>query len=47
VDVAVDIHNPHPAIALQHIEALAPYRPLFIEEPMPVERVDVSRSGRA
>jgi galactonate dehydratase len=41
VDVAVDIHNPHPAIALQLIEALAPHRPLFIEEPMPVERVDV------
>jgi galactonate dehydratase len=41
VDVAVDIHNPHPAIARQMIEVLAPYRPLFIEEPMPVERVDV------
>jgi galactonate dehydratase len=41
IDVAVDIHNPHPAIAAQLIEALAPYRPLFIEEPMPVERVDV------
>jgi galactonate dehydratase len=41
VDVAVDIHNPHPAIALQMIEALAPYRPLFVEEPMPVESVGV------
>ncbi|MCL5995483.1 MAG: galactonate dehydratase [Chloroflexi bacterium] len=41
VDVAVDIHNPHPAIALQLIEALAPHRPLFVEEPMPVERVDL------
>jgi galactonate dehydratase len=41
VDVAVDIHNPHPSIAGQLIEALAPHRPLFIEEPMPVERVDV------
>ena len=40
VDVAVDIHNPHPAIAGQLIEAIAPYRPLFVEEPMPVERVD-------
>ena len=40
VDVAVDIHNPHPAIGLQLIEALAPHRPLFVEEPMPVERVD-------
>jgi len=41
VDVAVDIHNPHPAIAMQLMEALAPHRPLFVEEPMPVERVDV------
>ena len=41
IDVAVDIHNPHPAIAQQMIEVLAPYRPLFIEEPMPVERVDI------
>jgi galactonate dehydratase len=40
VDVAVDIHNPHPSIAAQLIEALAPHRPLFVEEPMPVERVD-------
>jgi galactonate dehydratase len=41
VDVAVDIHNPHPRIAMQLIAALEPLRPLFIEEPMPVERVDV------
>lgn len=41
IDVAVDIHNPHPAVALQMIEALAPHRPLFVEEPMPIERVDV------
>ena len=41
VDVAIDIHNPHPAIGRQLIEALTPHRPLFIEEPMPVERVDV------
>ena len=40
VDVAVDIHNPHPMIAMQMIEVLAPHRPLFIEEPMPIERVD-------
>lgn len=40
VDVAVDIHNPHPAIANQMIAVLAPHRPLFIEEPMPIERVD-------
>jgi galactonate dehydratase len=41
VEVAVDLHNPHPAVAAQLIEALLPHRPLFIEEPMPVERVDV------
>jgi galactonate dehydratase len=41
VDVAVDIHNPHPSVAMQLIEALAPHRPLFVEEPMPIERVDV------
>ena len=40
IDIAVDIHNPNPAIGRQLIEALAPHRPLFIEEPMPVERVD-------
>jgi len=40
VDVAIDIHNPNPVIGRQLIEALAPHRPLFIEEPMPVERVD-------
>ncbi len=40
VPVAIDIHNPHPAIARQMLRALAPHRPLFVEEPMPVERVD-------
>ena len=40
IPVAIDIHNPHPAIGRQLIDALAPHRPLFIEEPMPVERVD-------
>jgi galactonate dehydratase len=49
-DVAVDIHNPHPAIARQFIEALAPYRPLFVEEPMQIERVEtlaqVARDAR-
>lgn len=41
VDVAVDIHKPHPRIAMQMFAALEPLRPLFIEERMPVERVDV------
>tara|TARA_Y100001936_G_scaffold242940_1_gene281037 strand:- start:8934 stop:10163 length:1230 start_codon:yes stop_codon:yes gene_type:complete len=40
VDLAIDIHNPNPAIGRQLIDALAPHRPLFIEEPMPLERVD-------
>lgn len=40
VDVATDIHNPNPAIGRQLIKAIEPHRPLFIEEPMPVERVD-------
>jgi len=40
IDIAIDIHNPNPAIARQMIESLAPHRPLFIEEPMPVERVE-------
>ncbi|MQG87506.1 MAG: hypothetical protein FI699_01370 [SAR202 cluster bacterium] len=40
VDIAIDIHNPNPAIGRQLIEVLAPHRPLFIEEPMPLERVD-------
>jgi galactonate dehydratase len=40
VDVAVDIHNPHPRIAIQLIRALEPHRPLFVEEPMPIERLD-------
>jgi galactonate dehydratase len=41
VDVAIDIHNPHPRIGMQLIEALAPHRPLFVEEPMPVERTEM------
>ncbi len=40
VDVAIDIHNPNPAIGRQLIKALEPHRPLFIEEPMPVESVE-------
>lgn len=51
VDVAVDLHNPHPRVAMQLIDALEPHRPLFVEEPMPVERVDalvdIARHTRA
>ena len=41
VDVAIDVHNPHPTVGAQLLRALEPLRPLFIEEPMPIERVDV------
>jgi galactonate dehydratase len=41
VDVAVDVHNPHPRIGMQLVEALAPHRPLFVEEPMPIERTEM------
>lgn len=51
IDVAVDIHNPHPRVALQMIAALEPHRPLFIEEPMPVEQIEtlvgIARQSRA
>ena len=40
VPVAIDVHNPLPSVGVQLITALAPLRPLFIEEPMPVERVE-------
>ncbi|MBO9608872.1 MAG: galactonate dehydratase [Paenibacillaceae bacterium] len=43
VDVAIDVHNPHPNYALQLARALEPYRPLFLEEPAPPERVDLLR----
>ncbi|HEX2035776.1 MAG TPA: enolase C-terminal domain-like protein [Chloroflexota bacterium] len=41
VDVAIDVHNPHPTVGMQLLRELAPLRPLFVEEPMPLERVDV------
>lgn len=44
IDLAIDIHNPNPAIGRQLIDVLAPYRPLFIEEPMPVERTETFRN---
>ena len=51
IDIAIDIHNPHPSIGRQLVESLSPYRPLFIEEPMPPERVDylkkISNEGNA
>jgi galactonate dehydratase len=47
VPVAVDIHNPHPAVARALIAVLTPHRPLFVEEPMPIERVDALRDVAA
>ena len=40
VEVAIDVHNPSPAVGAQLLRELAPLRPLFVEEPMPIERVD-------
>jgi galactonate dehydratase len=40
VEVAIDVHNPNPTVGAQLLRELAPLRPLFIEEPMPIERVD-------
>src|SRR5262249_11424491 len=41
VDIMVDFHGRHfPANALEFIRLLAPYRPYFIEEPVPPENVD-------
>ncbi len=41
VDIMVDCHGRHgPANAIEFCRALAPYRPFFIEEPVPPENVD-------
>jgi galactonate dehydratase len=41
VDIMVDCHGRHgPANALEFCRVLAPYRPYFIEEPVPPENVD-------
>ncbi len=41
VDIMVDCHGRHgPANAIEFCRVLAPYRPLFIEEPVPPENVD-------
>jgi len=41
--LAIDIHNPHPSVARALIEGLVPLRPLFVEEPAPIERIDLLR----
>ncbi|MCC2684864.1 MAG: galactonate dehydratase [Paenibacillaceae bacterium] len=40
IDIAVDAHNSHPTRSIQLARALEPSRPLFLEEPVPVERID-------
>lgn len=40
IDLMVDFHGrTYPAMAIQYIQALAPYRPYFCEEPVPPENV--------
>ncbi len=42
VDIMVDCHGRHfPGNALEFCRVLAPYKPFFIEEPVPPENVDV------
>ena len=41
IDIMVDCHGRHfPANAIEFCRVLAPYRPYFIEEPVPPENVD-------
>ncbi|HEU0140115.1 MAG TPA: galactonate dehydratase [Bryobacteraceae bacterium] len=41
IDIMVDCHGRHfPANALEFCRVLAPYRPFFVEEPVPPENVD-------
>jgi galactonate dehydratase len=47
VDIMVDCHGRHaPANALEFCRALAPYRPYFVEEPVPPENVDAMAEVR-
>ncbi len=47
VDVMVDCHGRHsPANALEFCRVLAPYRPYFVEEPVPPENVDAMAEVR-
>ncbi len=43
IEVAVDIHNTHMSRALWLVREFEPYHPLFVEEPLPLERVDLLR----
>jgi len=47
VDIMVDCHGRHaPGNALEFCRVLAPYQPLFIEEPVPPENVDAMAEVR-
>ena len=47
IDIMVDFHGRHfPANALEFCRVLAPYRPFFIEEPVPPENVDAMAEVR-
>ena len=47
IDIMVDCHGRHyPAAALDFCRVLAPYRPYFIEEPVPPENVDAMAEVR-
>ena len=40
IDIMIDFHGrTYPATAVEYIEAMAPYRPFFCEEPVPPENV--------
>lgn len=40
IDIMIDFHGrTYPATAIEYIEAMAPYRPYFCEEPVPPENV--------
>ena len=46
VDIMIDCHGRHfPANAIEFCRVLAPYRPYFIEEPVPPENVDAMAEG--
>lgn len=47
VDIMIDCHGRHaPGNAVEFCRVLAPYRPLFIEEPVPPENVDAMAEVR-
>lgn len=47
VDIMVDCHGRHfPANAIEFCRVLAPYRPYFIEEPVPPENIDAMAEVR-